>query len=147
RWAIDPVLSFRRHRDDFVLDRNDPSYYQNLHTTEQLGGKVTGRFSPRDALRVAAGAELYRDRLESTTLGDRSEDRAALLAEVAAGRVGQLTATAGARVDWHERHASFVSPSASVAWWPLADLRLRGSVGRALRTPTWTERYYRDPAN
>ncbi|MDQ3389289.1 MAG: TonB-dependent receptor, partial [Gemmatimonadota bacterium] len=28
-----------------------------------------------------------------------------------------------------------------------AGVRLRGSLGRALRTPTWTERYYRDPAN
>src|SRR5690606_18120736 len=27
------------------------------------------------------------------------------------------------------------------------EVRLRASATRALRTPTWTERYYRDPAN
>src|SRR5690606_11892060 len=91
--------------------------------------------------------EAQHDRLESESLGDREEDRAALLTELAAGQVGLLTATAGARLDWHERHGSFLSPSVALAGWPVAEVRLRGSLGRALRTPTWTERYYRDPAN
>lgn len=147
RMAIEPVLSYRRHRDDFVLRRDDPSFYQNLHTTDQLGGKLTARYAHVGTLRLAAGGELYHDRLESESLGDRSENRGALLAELAAGRVGHVTAVAGARLDWHERHGSFVSPSASVAWWPVESLRFRASLGRALRTPTWTERYYRDPAN
>jgi vitamin B12 transporter len=146
-WAIEPVLSFRRHDDDFVLRRDDPSYYRNQHTTDQLGGRVGARYAASSALRLATAAEAFTDRLESSSLGDRSEARAALLGEVAVGSVGAVTAVAGLRADWHEAQGTFLSPSVSAAWWPAGALRLRGSVGRALRTPTWTERYYRDPAN
>jgi iron complex outermembrane receptor protein len=146
-WAIEPVLSFRRHDDDFVLRRDDPSFYRNQHTTDQLGGRVGARYAASPALRLATAAEAFTDRLESTSLGDRSEGRAAILGEVAVGRVGAATAVAGLRADWHEAQGTFLSPSASAAWWPTGIVRLRGSVGRALRTPTWTERYYRDPAN
>lgn len=147
RFSLEPVLSYRRHDDNFVLRRDDPSYYQNQHTTDQFGGRLTARYQAGRWLRLAAGGEAQHDRLESESLGDREEDRAALLTELAAGQVGLLTATAGARLDWHERHGSFLSPSVALAWWPVAEVRLRGSLGRALRTPTWTERYYRDPAN
>ncbi|HEX6070771.1 MAG TPA: TonB-dependent receptor, partial [Longimicrobiaceae bacterium] len=146
-WAIEPVLSFRRHDDDFVLRRDDPSYYRNQHTTDQLGGRVGARYAASSALRLATAAEAFVDRLESSSLGDRSEGRAAVLGEVAVGNIGAATAVAGLRADWHEAQGSFLSPSLSAAWWPAGSLRLRGSVGRALRTPTWTERYYRDPAN
>lgn len=147
RFSLEPVLSYRRHDDDFVLRRDDPAYYRNQHTTDQLGGRLTARYQAGRWLRLAAGGEAQHDRLDSQSLGDRAEDHAALLAELAAGRVGLVTATAGARLDWHERHGRFFSPSVALAWWPVADVRLRTSLGRALRTPTWTERYYRDPAN
>ena len=145
--ALEPTLSFRRNGDDFLLMRDDPAFYRNVHTTDQLGGQLIARWAAAPMLRLAGGAELYHDKLESTGLGDRQEIRGAVLTEAAAGRAGGLTASAGARLDWHERHGAFVSPSLSAGWWPLSQVRLRGSVTRALRTPTWTERYYRDPAN
>ena len=146
-FALEPTLTFRRNGDDFLLMRDDPSFYRNVHTTDQLGGQLIARWAAAPELRMAAGAELYHDALESTGLGDRQETRGGVLTEVAAGRVGALTASAGARLDWHDRHGAFLSPSLSAGWWPLPTVRLRGSVTRALRTPTWTERYYRDPAN
>ena len=39
------------------------------------------------------------------------------------------------------------NPSAGVGWWLTPSLRLRGSACRAFRVPTFTERYYSDPAN
>ncbi len=147
RLSLEPLLSLRRHGDDFVLFREDPARYRNRHTTMQWGGELLGRFAAAPGLRLAAGVEAYRDELESASLGDRAEDRAAALAEVAAGRIGAVTATAGLRADLHERYGTVWSPSLAAAWWPAERLRLRASGGRAFRAPTWTERYYRDPAN
>jgi outer membrane cobalamin receptor len=147
RSAVEPRLSVRRHDDDFVLRRGDPGFYRNLHTSWQAGGEVVGRHAPSPALRLAAGAEAYRDLLESTNLGDRAETRAAAFAEAGAGRPGAATLTAGARADWHSQYGGFLSPSLAGAWWPGSALRLRASLGRAFRAPTWTERYYRSPAN
>jgi iron complex outermembrane receptor protein len=147
RFSVEPRVSLRRHHDDFTLKRADPAFYRNQHLTQQLGGELMARFAAAPLLRLAGGVEAYQDRLRSATLGDRAEGRSALFAEAAAGRVGHATATAGMRADWHEAFGWFTSPSAAAAWWPGAGVRLRGSLGRALRTPTWTERYYRDPAN
>lgn len=147
RIVLEPVVSFRRHGDEFLLKREDPAFYRNQHATDQLGAEVTARFAPLPEVRLAAGVEAYLDRLESQRLGDRSERRGALLGELAAGRVGRLTGSAGIRADWQEAHGLFVSPALAAAWWPAAGVRLRGSAGRALRVPTWTERYYRDPAH
>lgn len=145
--ALEPVLSFRRNSDEFLLRRDDPDFYRNTHRTDQYGGKLVARYAPTGMLRLAAGGEAFHHVLESVSLGDRSESHAALLAEAVLGRPADWTVGAGARIDWHEGQGQFISPSFSAAWWPVQDLRLRGSLGRALRTPTWTDRYYRDPAN
>jgi iron complex outermembrane receptor protein len=147
RSALEPRVSARRHGDDYVLRRENPAAYRNRHTSWQLGGELVGRHAVRDGLRAAAGVEAFRDLLDSNSLGERDETRAAGFAEVAAGRIGAATLTAGARADWHSAYGAFLSPSLAGAWWPADALRLRASAGRAFRAPTWTERYYDSPAN
>lgn len=147
RMTIEPVLSYRRHSDEFLLQRDDPAFYRNTHRTDQFGGQLITRYAPSRLLRIAAGGEAFHYGLKSASLGDRSESHAALLGEAVLGRPAAWTLASGARIDWHEGHGHFVSPSISAAWWPVSPVRLRASIGRALRTPTWTDRYYRDPAN
>ncbi len=144
---IAPRLSFRRHDDDFILLRDDPSFYRNLHTSRQTGAEVVIRSTGAGAVGATIGAEAFRDALESTNLGDPVERRAALFGELAAGRTGSATGSVGLRGDWHEAYGTFWTPSLAAAWWPSPGIRLRGSAGRAFRAPTWTERFYEDPAN
>jgi vitamin B12 transporter len=145
--AIEPRVSLRRHEDDFVLRRDDPAFYRNRHAGTQLGGELVARWAASADMRLVAGAEAFVDRLESTRLGDRSEGRGAVFAEVAAGRLDATIVNLGLRTDWHEAYGAFFAPSAAVAIRAADPLRLRASVGRAFRAPTWTERYYVDPAN
>jgi iron complex outermembrane receptor protein len=51
------------------------------------------------------------------------------------------------RVDRYSEFGTSWNPSAGIGWWASSMLRLRASVGRAFRVPTFTERYYSDPAN
>jgi iron complex outermembrane receptor protein len=145
--ALEPRVSVRRHDDDFVLWRDDPARYRNQHTGWQLGGELVGRYAATPALRLVLGTEAYRDELRSASLGDRHEKRAALFAEAALGAAQRAALTAGLRADWHSAFGTFVAPSLAGAWWPSEALRLRASTSRAFRAPTWTERYYEDPAN
>jgi outer membrane cobalamin receptor len=147
RFSLEPLLSARRNSDDFILRRADPAGYRNQHETLQLGGELLARAALGGGVRLAAGLERYQERLESATLGDRSEARSAALLELAGGRLGGFTASAGVRRDWHQAFDTFWSPSAAFAWWPAAGVRVRASTGRAFRSPSWTDRYYRDPAN
>lgn len=147
RFAVEPTVSLRRHGDDYVLRREDPEFYRNQHTNLRWGGEVMARWRARPALRLAGGGEWFSDELRSARLGDRAGQRAAALVEAAAGSIGRVSATAGVRADWHERYGTEWSPSVAAAWWPAAGVRLRASAARAFRAPTWTERYYSDPAN
>lgn len=146
RFALEPRASVRRHDDDFVLRRDDPAFYRNVHRTWQLGGELTARYAG-DRARVAVGVESYWDQLESTNLGDRDESRRALFGEVGVGRFGSVLASAGLRADWHSAYGSFIAPSLGGAVWLSPALHVRTSVSRAFRAPTWTDRYYTDPAN
>jgi len=98
-------------------------------------------------LHAAVGAELLDARLRSARLGDRSERRHAEFAEATLGRAGSASLDAGVRHDWSSAVGSFVSPSVGVAVPLPARAQLRASASRGFRAPTWTERYYKDPAN
>lgn len=144
---VTPRLTFRLHDDDFVLFRGEPERYRNRHTSWQLGAEVVGRARPAAGISLAGGVELRQEELDSNSLGRRSESRGAIFAEAVAGEAGRLLGTVGLRLDEHEIYGAELSPGASVAWWPLGAVELRGSVGRSYRTPTWTDRFYESPAN
>jgi vitamin B12 transporter len=139
--------SYRRHLDDFVLKREDPSFYRNEHTSSQAAGEVLARVDLFPGAALAVGGEMARDLLESTNLGDRAELRGAVLGELVLGRDGPVALAVGLRNDWHEGFGSFLSPSVSGSYRLGSRLRVRGALGRSFRAPTWTERYYRDPVN
>ena len=137
----------RRHEDDFILDRENPALYRNRHLTWQSSLEAVARVATSSRTEVAAGAEGSVGRLWSARLGDRREDRVALFAEATRGRPGDVVVNAGTRVDWSSVNGVFASPSLGVAIPAGRWTRLRASAGRGLRAPTWTERYYEDPAN
>jgi len=146
-FRVEPRLSLRRHTDDFVLRRDDPAFHRNRHTTWKTGGQLVARGSPGAGVAIAGGGEAFVDRIDSDNLGRRSEARAALFAELVAGTRGDAVATVGLRGDWHEAYGTELLPSASFAAWPLGRLKLRGSVGRSFRTPSFTERFLDSPSN
>lgn len=147
RLTLSGALHTRRHSDVFTLKREDPAFYQNVHHSWQHGGEAMAQFAMSSRLRAAVGAELLDARLRSARLGDRSERRHAEFAEATLGRAGSASLDAGLRHDWSSAVGSFLSPSVGVAVPLSARAQLRGSASRGFRAPTWTERYYKDPAN
>ncbi len=144
--SVTPQVTFRRHIDDFFLKRSDPSFYHNHHVSTQAGGNLVARIPLSATSSLALGGEFSRESLASNNLGHRRQDREGLFGELG-WNPGALETRAGLRVDWRQGLRPFVSPSASVALPISRRVRLRADASRAFRTPTWTERYYKDPAN
>ncbi len=141
------VAATRRHDDDFVLRRGDPAFYQNIHRSDvtQLESSVGVDLGAGG--RLVVGGDWAEETLESTNLGSRAQIRTGVFAELAATR-GRWSGQVGGRIDDREDvQATFFSPSAALAWTPADRLRLRAGASRAFRAPTWTERFYEDPAN
>jgi len=145
-WALSTTASSRRHTDHFTLIRDNPSVYQNDHTSWQHSGEFVARTS-LSSLSLALGASADLATLRSARLGDHDETRAGGFGEVTvAGRV-LPTLTIGLRADHSSTFGGFLSPSLGMSK-PLSEsVRLHASASRGLRAPTWTERYYVDPVN
>jgi len=133
----------RRHRDRFVLTVEDPSLYENRHLNQRLGLETHVTASVGAHGQLALGAELARETIDSSNLGDRDQVRWGAFTEYGC-RAGNWAVSAGARLDHHRELGWLTAPSLGLTRW-LGRHRVFASVHRAYRSPSYTELYYRDP--
>lgn len=143
----DASFTYRRHSDLFVLYRDRPQVYHNHHASESWIGAVRRQDEIRPNVRVFYGAEGFRDAIVSTNLGTHSRGRVAAYGALDIRALRRFSFNIGAREEVYGSLASQFSPSVSAGYWLSPSWKLRGSVSRAFRIPTYTELYYRDPAN
>lgn len=146
-WSSQIRAAERTHRDRFRWDIRRPGFAENTHRTTAATLDATVSHLAASTFRLTTGTGGGIDRIASSNLGDRDFTRAYLFSEALWTPRPRLSIQAGARVDHYSTFGAAWSPSVSISG-RLADrLRLRGSVARAFRTPTFTERYYSDPAH
>ncbi len=146
--TIRPRLSFRRHRDSFVLDSTDPSFFSSRHRTETYTSAVYVSSPLNKRITLSGGVEVTGDEIDSAALGDHDVTKSAGMVELAARtRENGPSLNLGLRFDHYSTFGSQWSPSLSGQGNVHPAVTLRGSIGRSFRAPTFTERYYNDPAN
>jgi len=143
---ITPRVAYRKHDDTFILFRDDPAAFTNVHDSRQTMADVTGRVALGSGVSLAVGGDWANETVDSNNLGNRDETRFGVFTELGVQR-GALDVVGGLRFDDRENFDSFWSPSLAVGLDLAEGVRLRSSASRAFRTPTWTDRYYSDPAN
>ncbi|ANM30476.1 hypothetical protein ABI59_14205 [Acidobacteria bacterium Mor1] len=141
QWRGD--LSYRRHDDTFVLDRFVPSLLTNVHRAE------TGRVDLMSSRsigghRIDLGLAVIEERLESTNLGDRDRSRERLRVSWTR-ESGAWEWGVGTAFD-HVEDEFETSPTASIQRRWEGGHGFRASVSRSFRVPSYTERFYNDPA-
>ena len=146
-WSPSASASYRTHGDRFLFNQLLPQLSDNRHRTHAVLAAVSGAHRVATTGTLTVGLEGGGDWIRSTNLGDHSTARVSGFGEwrQEVGRRTQIDGTI--RVDRYNEFGTSVSPSAGIGWWPTSSLRLRASGGRAFRVPTFTERYYSDPAN
>jgi iron complex outermembrane receptor protein len=141
------AFGYRRHTDDFVLLRNDPSVYENNH----IDG--SWQASLRHTLPVAAssvllfGLESDGDSIHSNNLGLHARNRGAGYADLDLRPAkSRWNLSAGLREElfsggWN----SALAPHLAGSFRLMDNLKLRASGGYGFRLPTYTDLYYSDP--
>jgi outer membrane cobalamin receptor len=148
RWSASASANGRRHTDHFVLRRDAPDAYRNRHLgTQQSVELVARRLASPTGHQLAIGTEWWHGALQSQRLGQRNESRLSLFAESRAALGLRASLTTGVRGDRRSSGESFVSPSIGAAWRVADAVTIRAAADAGFRAPTWTERYYADPAN
>jgi iron complex outermembrane receptor protein len=146
-WTFQGAGSYRTHGDHFVFDVRRPALSENRHRSHTALGTVKATRLLGAQGTLTAGVETGGDWLRSTNLGDRTTARLSLFGESRYAVAANVQVDGSLRVDRYNEFGTSVNPGAGVSWRPTGRVRVRGSGGRAFRAPTFTERFYHDPAN
>ncbi len=146
-WFSQTRVAARRHHDRFRWDIRRPGFAENTHRTDAIDADLTVSRVAGSTMRVNVGAGGGGDWIESSNLGDHTYGRAYGFAEALWTPVSQVSVQAGARVDHYSTFGTAWNPSLAVSTQLNQRVRLRTSVARAFRIPTFTERFYTDPAH
>jgi outer membrane cobalamin receptor len=139
--------SYRTHGDRFIYDIRSPTLFESDHRTHAAVTSLKIRHKATDAGQFTVGGEVGGDWISSNTLGHHSFARTSLFGELQWMFGKNAAVYPGMRFDYYSNFGTSMSPSLSGSWWVHPRIRLRSSVGRAFRIPTFTELYYRDPNN
>jgi iron complex outermembrane receptor protein len=140
-------FAYRHHHDDFVLLREGPAYYQNLHALQSFQAALRRRQGVSKNAHFFYGAEGYSDSIHSTNLGDHTRGRVAAYAALDVRALRRWSFNLGAREEVYRSVQGDFSPSASAGYWLNSRFKLRGNVSHAFRVPTLTDLYYHDPTS
>ena len=146
-WSIDGQASYRTHGDRFVFNQLNPALSDNRHRTHAVLVSASGSRPVADRGSLTLGLEGGGDWIRSTNLGDHETARISGFGEWRQQVGAGLQLETLLRVDHYDEFGTSWNPSLGAGWWATSSVRLRGSVARAFRVPTFTERYYSDPAN
>ncbi len=124
-----------------------PGVFENRHRTHAALGAIRASRGVGGRSSVTVGVEGGTDWVRSSNLGDHDTSRVSGFSEWRYAPAGNVQLDASLRVDRYTEFGAAASPSLGVGWWPTSTVRLRASAGRAFRVPTFTERYYSDPAH
>jgi iron complex outermembrane receptor protein len=142
----DAAFAFRRHSDLFVLQRDRPEAFTNRHVVEGYQTALRRREDIGRNTRLHYGIEGIHDSIASNNLGLHSRTSGAAYAAVDFRALGRFSFSAGVREQVYGARRSEISPTAGAGVWLNGSLKLKGSVSRAFRLPSYTDLYYHDPA-
>jgi iron complex outermembrane recepter protein len=147
KWQLGVEASYRTHGDRFLFNVLRPGVSESRHRTHAVIGTVKATRPVRVRSTLTVGGEGGGDWIRSSNLGDHTTSRASGFGEWRYAASPRTQVDASVRIDRYSEFGTSWSPSAGVGFWLSPAMRLRGSAARAFRVPTFTERYYRDPAN
>ena len=166
---VKPALYWRRNQDEFQLFRNEhPEWYSgsNYHLTDVYGGNINV-IVPWHWGKTSFGGEIRREQIWSNNIGYPVENTKPVPGEPCQtfdkfyGRTnnsfflehsytsGQFSFSAGVLMNNNSSLSEVLKffPGIDVSYWINSNIKILGSVNKALRMPTFTEMFYSGPVN
>ena len=138
--------SSRWNYDHYIFTKVNPSLYQNKHQNQAIQIEASYLHKFEDS-RLSLGFESRSERIRSNNLGDHQREIIGAYGEFIKEWFPDFITTFGA----YALHTDFVGfqvyPGAEFQWRWTESSALWGNLGAGQRLPTYTDWYYRDPAN
>lgn len=143
-YKVTPRVYWRRGQDMFLLQRDDPAFYRNLHITNKVGAEVNSSFLSSWG-ETGVGLDVSRVSISSNNLGDRERIMANLFLEQRFLALNdKLDITPGIAVTYFSDFDFHAFPGLDVGYQFSDSFRAYGNIGYTYRIPTYTDLYYND---
>ena len=140
-----PRIYYRGHEDNFLLKRDIPSFYNNLHQSHVMGLEVNAMI-PSSLGTTAVGAEYRSELIFSNRLGNRTRDNVGIFAEHIYTK-NWFSIAPGLYFNYFTSFGANIYPGLDMGVRFGENWRTYLSAGRSFRVPTFTDLYYADPVN
>lgn len=142
-FDADSTIFFRRHSDRFILNRNEPYFYVNHHTTYVRG--LTGKIAFDNDSFVSLGIE--QEMITSTHLGGHRRLKRGFELGVKEKRIDNFIFSFTAGLDYYETWRYLDVIHCGLGYYLNKNILLRFAFDKIWRAPSFTELYYLSPAN
>ncbi len=145
--STEAAIGYRRHTDEFVLLRDDPSVYENNHIDGSWQASLRHTFPVASTSLLLFGLEEDGDSIHSNNLGLHARNRGAGYVDLDLRPAKKRwNLSAGVREElFSGGPQSVLSPHLAGSLRLTDKLKLRASGGYGFRIPTYTDLYYSDP--
>ncbi|HMQ06760.1 MAG TPA: TonB-dependent receptor [Saprospiraceae bacterium] len=142
-----PIVYWRRNKDEYIFVRDNPSIYRNLHIGNTYGTEVNGSVVG-DQGALGFGLEFRHDDLVSNNLGERKRTTFGANAEYKWEIPAvKLDVSPGIGIYHYSDFGFQTFPGIDLGWSIHRNFKAFTNVGYTWRVPTFTDLFYEDPAN
>jgi vitamin B12 transporter len=137
---------WRRNDDEFRLERENPDFFQNIHTTDVLALELNGRYISNWGT-SGFGLEGRSEQIDSNNLGQHDRVLMGAFAEHRLEFLEKGDFRAGVYSNYYSEYGWRHFPGAEVGYQLTPYMRMYGNYGVSFRIPTYTDLYYVGPTN
>lgn len=146
RLKIKPRVYWKRNQDMFLLRRNEPNFYRNLHITNKIGAEINTSYNSKIGV-TGFGVDVSKIYIRSNNLGNRNRFMANMFLEHQFKIFNnKLDITPGVAVTYFSDFKFHAFPGLDVGYKLTNNFKLYANTGYTYRIPTYTDLYYADPA-
>ena len=146
KWKITPRVYWKRGQDIFLLKRDDPSFFKNLHITNKVGVETNASYTSNLGV-TGFGIDVSKNYISSNNLGERSRTMANLFLEHRFKLANdKLDITPGVAITYFSDFKFHAFPGLDVGYQISDNFKAYGNLGVTYRIPTYTDSFYNSPS-
>ena len=143
-FKIKPRIYWKRGQDIFLLRRDDPSFYRNLHITNKVGVETNASYTSNIGI-TGFGLDVSKVSISSNNLGERDRTMANLFLEHRFIIGKNIDVTPGVAVTYFSDFKFHAFPGLDIGFNLSENFKAYGNLGYTYRIPTYTDLFYSDP--
>ena len=146
KLKIKPRVYWKRNQDMFLLKRNEPNFFRNLHITDKMGAEVNASYNSELGV-TGFGVDLSKIYIRSNNLGNRNRFMTNVFLEHQFKLLNnRLDITPGVAVTYFSDFKFHAFPGLDIGYRLTDNFKIYGNTGYTYRIPTYTDLFYSDPA-